>query len=64
MKTLTLMQKFNPEYMGPEITPDVPKHIYEVTQVQNSTTPGIRENMSEAQVKLYCGDDDWKVTIK
>ena len=62
MKKLTLIQRFNPKYVG-EHTPDEPKSIYVVEHVINSTTPQIHETLSQDEAQNYCDNEDWQVTI-
>lgn len=40
------------------------KRIYVVTQVVNSITPRINEELEPVAVKEYCSNVDWQVIIK
>jgi hypothetical protein len=36
---------------------------YVVTEVKNSVTPKIYQDLSEQELQPYCDDDDWDVVI-
>lgn len=64
MKTLLLAQTANPEWtIKPDHLDDPERYLYKVVKVTNSTCPKIWDHLTQAQVDVYCEDDNWAVTI-
>ncbi len=63
-KKLTVQQIYNPEYAGPDATPNVEMHVYRIDQVINSITPAIGKILTAQTLDGYCEAEDWTVTVK
>ena len=63
MKKLFVSQVFNPEYVGPDHTPDIDVHRYQVDKVLNSVTPQVYDYFTVAELQVFCDSDAWEVTV-
>lgn len=66
-KVLLLEQTYNREYNtaqahDPAYT--VPRYVYSVREVKNSTTPRIADVLQQSDADVYCEREDWDVTIR
>ena len=63
MKRLFLTARLNPKYVGPDHTPDLDKHVYDVAKVIDSTVPAVGDVLTREAVDAFCNSELWTVTI-
>jgi len=63
MKQLKVQQVINDRWRGPDIPPDVDKHVYNVVNVVDSTRPAINDTLTREALQVFCDSDAWRVVI-